>query len=368
MKIGIVTTHAWPIPNPARTGDIYFLDLAIALKALGHDVTMFSPPGTDFPEVRHMPCANGKGAPTAVEAELECWRRHKPELAQQDIVHDCSTAKLVNACLGELGRPTCCTVNGGPWRSDKAPVNLIVQTHAQRGRILRGATDYEGSRTPELGGQPGVPVKDAHVVHDGVDTDFYCPSDYSKDAHVLWLNRWHPTKGCAVAIQWAKQTGSPLLVAGERPDNETSDYQRDYAKSMHELAKGAPSVTWEWLPGDQDHNTRKRELYRRANALIYPTQFQEPFGLSQVEAMACGTPVIATRYGSIPEVIVHNKTGWVCNDDAVLAQSMTDGVRWATESALPADSRAHAVERFSRDAMARRYLAEYQRCVAGERW
>ena len=370
MKIGIVSTHAWPIPNPARTGDIYVLDLAIALQAAGHDVTMFSPEGTQFSNVRHIPCAHGKYPPSSIECESKAYDLHKHELATMDIVHDVTQSKLVAHYVNKHGGKTCCTINGGPWREPMyQPPNLIVQSKAQRERILRGATDYENTPTPDLGGPPGIKVADAHVVYDGIDTDFYCPSDYAKDDHVLWLNRWHPTKGYALAIEFAKaHPGIKLLIAGESPANETSDYQRQCAIDAARLALGAPNISFQWLPGDPEHNIVKRELYRRAIALIYTTQFQEPFGLSQVEAMACGTPVIATRFGSIPEIINHGVTGHICTQDADILGRIADGVKWARDAAIGPTIRAEAVARFDKAVMAQNYLAEYEAIVGGASW
>jgi glycosyltransferase involved in cell wall biosynthesis len=368
VRIGLVTTHAWPLPSPARVGDIWALDLAIALDAMGHQVTMFSPEGTAFKNVKPMRCAYGKGSPGIVECESECLRVHEADLLSQDIVHDTSAGKLVGLMLARRGRPVCMTLTGGPWREQIPPAQLIVQTESQRERVLRGVTDYEGTKSPDLGGPNGFAVKEAHVVNDGIDTDFYCPANYDKDDYVLWLNRWHPTKGCALAIAWAKATGTRLMVAGEHPENETSEYQRSYALEMRDMSKDAPSVLFLALPGDPGHHEAKRELYRRAKALIYTTQFQEPFGLSMVEAMACGTPVIATRYGSTPEVLEHGLTGFLVNDDAGIFNGLSAGCVWAGQSALPLNCRTIAVERFSREVMARNYLAEYQNIIDGACW
>jgi glycosyltransferase involved in cell wall biosynthesis len=368
VRIALVTTHCWPLPGPARIGDYWTVDLAEGLTALGHDVTMYSPEGTQFRNVRPVGCSFGKYTPT--QHEHATLHTHLNELRAFDIVHDISTNKIVGLALAKHGRPVCMTLNGGPWVETEPPVNLCVLSNAQRERVLRGATDYEGSPTPELGGPPGKPVKDAHVVYLGVDTDFYCPTDYSKDDHVLWLNRWHPTKGYELAIRIAKETGLKLVMAGEHPDNETSDYQRKCALEARELARDVPNIDFRWLPGDPDHHTAKRELYRRAKALIYTTMFQEPFGLSMVEALACGTPVVATRMGSTPEVVSERKTGWLVNLDADVGANFINGASFG-RSMTPSQyqrCRYEAVTRFFREAMAGRYLAEYGRIIAGERW
>jgi glycosyltransferase involved in cell wall biosynthesis len=218
----------------------------------------------------------------------------------------------------------------------------------------------------------GKPAQ-SHVTHLGVNTDFYCPSDYTKDDFALWLNRWHPTKGYELAIRIAKETGLKLVMAGEHPDNETSDYQRQCAREAQRMASGVRNIDFQWLPGEPDHNIAKRELYRRARCLLYTTMFQEPFGLSMVEAMACGTPVVGSRMGSVPEVTRFDNvgtSGWLLNLDAGVVGAAELSVARAGNLAQSdyRGTRAETVQRFSREAMAKRYLAEYERIIAGERW
>lgn len=365
MKIALIASHAWPIPNAARTGDIYVLDLAKGLEALGHDVTMFSPAGTDFHRLRPTACAYGKVSPQSHERATVL--SHIAELRTFDIVHDHSTSKIASLGLNEDGRPVCTTLTGGPWRDAMSPVNLCVFSRAQRERVLRGATDYDGSPTPDAGGHAGYRVGDAHVVYAGVDTDFYCPGDGTKGDYALWLNRWHPVKGYELAIRIAKETGISLVMAGIHPDDATNEHERGCAMQARELARGVHNIDFRWLPGDANHDVAKRDLYRQAKALLYPVQFQEPFGLSMVEALACGTPVVGSRMGSVPEVIGHALTGYLCNIDADVVNNFAVGCD-AARAMNPEACRHEAVTRFSREAMARAYLAEYERIIAGERW
>lgn len=368
MNVGIVSTHAWPIPNAARTGDIYVLDLAIALQALGHNVTMFSPAGTAFPNVLPMQCSGGTERPGFREAEIACLQTWGSALDAQDVVHDISTGKTVGTALAARGRPVCMTLNGGPWRDMNAPINLIVHSRSQRERVLRGATDFDGTRMPEMGGPRGIPIRDAHVVLAGVDTSLYAPTDYAKDDYVLWLNRWHPAKGCAVAIAWAKANPSQrVVIAGENPANETQPTQAAYALEMARLAEGLTNVNFVWLPAGNDHDVTKIELYRRARCLLYMAQFQEPFGLSQVEVLACGTPIVGTRYGSVPEIVREGVTGYVVSDDVALMTSISAAVESAQDLS-PQACRADAVARFDRSVMADGYLAQYEAILGGASW
>lgn len=372
MKIGIVATHAFPIPTPNHTGDVVILDLATSLSQLGHDVTLYAPAGTQRPHngrVLSMPCSMGTSAPLPRECEEGCFVMHADALRSEDIVHDFSNDKRIFDILYAEGRRNLiATPLGGNWAFPRNPINMVVWSDQMRGRGLRGAGDYEGSTGPGIDptwiNNSQRKISDARVVQGGIDTGFYVPSDYKKDGFFLWMNRWHPAKGCRMAIDLARATGIELVMAGEHPDREFSTYQRDRALEAQHLAKDLPNVRFEWLPADPDHHAAKREMYRRAKALLYTVQFQEPFGLSQVEALACGTPVIGTRFGSVPEVIEDGVTGYVTDNTVEALWEATKLVG----ALSPEKCRSEAVRRYDRSVMASNYLGLYQAVLAGDCW
>lgn len=353
MKIGIVATHSWPIPTPVHTGDIVILDLAVALHGIGHEVVMFAPAGTMAPgRLCEMRAGLGASRPLPGECELECYSVHRGELFSCDVVHDFSIEKNIAEHLMDAGRPVVSTLLGGNWARPRNGMNLCVWSNAMRERGLRGFTDYWNTPTPDAGGPGQQPVTDAHVVYGGIDTDFYCPDGYKKGdryghAFSLWMNRWHPVKGFRQAIESAKREGFRLVMSGEDPSYMRWDAEKDWAREAVELARGCDNISFEWLPpGETEHHVAKRDLYRRADRLLYPVQFQEPFGLSMAEAMACGTPVVGNSYGSVSEV--------TAGADSV-------GVP-------PERCREIAVSRFSRNVMANNYLSEYSMVLNGARW
>lgn len=367
MKIGIITTHSYPIPTPTHTGDIVILDLAFALDAIGHKVDIFAPAGTDCPpngRLFPMLCSNGAASPSSVECEQDCFNSHMDILREEDIVHDFSiTKRVVENLMSEGKTNVISTLLGGTWGHPNPPMNICLWSKSMRERGLRGATDYENTPTPDMGGPPQIPIKDAHVVYGGIDTDYYSPT-YRKNNSFLWMNRWHRAKGYHVAIELARKTGIDLVMAGEHPDRERFAYQRDCAHEAVNLAADLPNVRFEWLPGDPDHHDAKRELYRQAKALLYTVQFQEPFGLSQAESLACGTPVIGINFGSVPELISDGLTGYVRSnsvDDLGTTLELVDHID-------PKICRSEAVERFDRSVMARSYLEQYQSIIDGASW
>ena len=370
MKVCIVATHSFPIPMPnLHTGDVVILDLAHGLSALGHDVTVCAPEGTAWDKLLPMRASYGKYPPSSEECEEEAFALHKDHFDVFDIVHDFSVSKRVAVRCDQRGIPTCSTLMGGPWRQQWPAKNLVVWSQSHRERVLRGATDFEGTSMPDMGGEPGTPVKDAHVVHGGIDTEFYCPSDYSKSDYFLWLGRWHPARGYKQAIELAKSTGIQLVLAGERPENELFANQANCAHEAEDLSSGCSNIRIEWLPKDPLHHKAKRELYRKAKALLYTVQFHEPFGLSQVEALACGTKVVVPMLGSCPEIsslVVDPSIPGGSWEDA-LGMFESSWGEWVTSPKQSAVSRQLAVERFDRKVMAANYVKQYHRMILERR-
>lgn len=367
MKIGLITTHSFPVPYKTHTGDVVIADLAKAFDEMGHEVTFYAPDGSYCPPhgaQLTMPCSYGKYPPSGEDCEQECFNLHYKSLMNQDIVHDFSISKTITKNLYNLGRKSIIsTIMGGAWIHSYSPYNLVTWSQSHRDRVIRGATDYEGTPTPDLAGANGYPVKEVRVVNGGIDTNWYTPT-YDKKNFLLWVNRWHPAKGYKMAIDIAKKTGLELVMAGEHPDNEMFEYQKQCALEAIELAKGVPNIKFEWLPLDPNHHIAKRELYRRAKALLYTVQFCEPFGLSQVEALACGTPVIGINYGSVSEVVQDSITGYVREnnlDSLFAAISMIDNIN-------PKICREQAVCRFDIKVMAKNYLTQYEYIINGGGW
>lgn len=361
MNIAIVSSHHWPIPTPVRTGHVVILDLAIALRALGHSVQLCAPAGTAFPNLLATEATEGRGEPSQPEMERRALEQYRAEFEAADVIHDISTDMTVARAYQDK---SIATTLGGSWNSLRGCKNIVLQSHSHRSRALRGATDYEGTEWPDLAGPPQTPVKEARVVHNGIDTDWYCPGDTAKENFFLWLGRWSPARGYRLAIELAKQNPDiELVMSGERPADARFDPERNCALEAAELARGVPNIRFEWLPAEEsEHQRVKRELYRRARAFLMIPRFAEPFGLQQIEAIACGTPVVGTRIGSIPEVTEHGVTGLVV-EPAFLASACRK-----IGSIDPARCREVAVERFDRSVMAREYVKMYQAVARGETW
>lgn len=367
MKIAIISTHWWPVPHSSHTGDHFYANLARTLDEMGHDVTFFAPDGSYVPphgKQLTMPCSWGKLNPSAEDCEEKCFNMYSDILKDQDIVHDFSIKKGVIERLYNSGyKNTIASPMAGSWLYPNPGRNFVLFSKNMLDRALRGATDYEGSSTPDIAGPPQPPIKAGHIVNLGVDTDFYTPN-YHKKEYFLWLGRWNPVRGYRLTIQLAKETGIELIMAGEHPDREVCMYQRSCSFEAVELAKDLPNIHFEWLPADPHHHEAKRALIQNAKALLFPVQFQEPFGLMQPEALACGTPVIGTNFGSVSEVIEHGKTGYVVENNVDAFKSAIELIG----NINPIVCREQALKRFDRYIMAKGFVEEYRKVIAGESW
>lgn len=371
MKIAIIATHSFPISNigvETHSGDIVILDLVKALEQLDHEVVFitgeegYKPNGGLLP----MRMSYGRYPPSSNDCETESYNKYKDILQTCDIVHDFSITKCITENLYQSGyKNVIQTIMGGPWRCEILPRNLIVWSKAHRDRVLRGATDFEDIPfLSGLGGNNGIPVNDAHVVFGGIDTNFYYPSGV-KENYYLLVGRWHIARGHKFAIELAKQIGIELIIAGEHPDNELFDSQKQYALEIIELGKNLPNVHFEFLPKEiEPHHLAKRNLMQKAKCLLLPTQLQEAFGLTLIETLACGTPIISTNYGSMPQLLKNNITGFVCEntiDSFIEAIDKIDDID-------PKVCRKEAVEKFDRKVMAQNYIKEYEKILNRETW
>jgi glycosyltransferase involved in cell wall biosynthesis len=141
----------------------------------------------------------------------------------------------------------------------------------------------------------------AGVVYNGIDTAFYS-MNADKEDFVLFLGRAAPEKGWKRAVDAAKAAGEHLVSAVKiAHPTEEEEWETNIKPNLPADAVVMGEISQE----------EKVDLLRRAKAVLFPIDWDEPFGLVMTEAMACGTPVIATPRGSVPEVIADGETGWI---------------------------------------------------------
>ena len=236
---------------------------------------------------------------------------------------------------GLVGTPVVTTIHGFSserilpvYEKYDGRVHYVAISNADRNPRLRYlATIYHGIRIDEF------EVREK-------------PGEY-----LLYFGRIHPDKGTAEAVAVAQSSGLPLVIAGIIQDS--AYFEREVKPHID-----GRSVRFIGPVGPENRG----ELLGRARALLHLINFAEPFGLSMVEAMACGTPVIARPLGAVPEIVVNGKTGFLVQD--------REGAVRAVRDVLSLDRKAirrHVEVNFSRDRMVSDYIRAYQRVLAGHR-
>jgi glycosyltransferase involved in cell wall biosynthesis len=339
VKIGIIAP-AWFAVPPVRYGGIEWVVsiLADGLVDQGHDVTLFAAGDsqtraqlvTSYDEPPSMRI--GLSMPDLHHA-LTCYAR----AGDFDVVNDHSGP--LGAALGAaVASPVCHTVHG-PLTGESGDVYSLIGSVSPSVGLI-SVSDSQRSPLPDLNWLA--------TCHNAIAMDSY-PFHPGNDGYLLFLGRMSPDKGAHHAAALARETGLPMILAGKMHDLLERQH---FAANVEPLLGGNIEYV-----GEVSHDEKVR-LLQNALATVFPIQWPEPFGLVMVESMACGTPVVATRQGAVPEVIEQGRSGIIVDSPAELAEAVKQAV-----TLDPHECRASAIERFSPARMVDDYVAAYQRML-----
>ena len=308
------------------------------LVAQGHDVTLFASGDSETAARLEAIC------PQALRLNTGIFNRDAPLIMQQErALGVTGNFDIVHSHLDFLGFPV-------------ARRNAVPMVTTLHGRLDLPELEPVFREFSEM---PLVSISDAQrrplpwanwagTIHHGLPRNLY--SFHSKaGGYLAFLGRISPEKRPDQAIEIAKRTGLPLRIAAK-----VDPADRTYFEAAVEPLLNHPLIEFVGEISDAEKN----DFVGNAMALVCPYDWPEPFGLVLIEALACGTPVLAYRRGSIPEIIDHGVTGFVCETldemvEAVGQVSLIDRRR----------CRAGFDERFTADRMARDYVALYERIL-----
>lgn len=341
LRIGMVAPPWFAIPPTGYGGtEAVVANLVEGLSARGHEVTLIASGSKRTRAARQFgayddPPTSLLGASVMPEVIHVAEAARVFDTADLDIVHDHTLAGPLLA----RGRaiPTVTTQHG--------PVTGENLDYFER---LGSSVDVVAISRSQQRIAPHLNW--VGMVHNAIDVSSY-PFEQVKSDDLLWIGRFCPEKGPDRAIRAARAAGRRIVLAGKLNEQAEHEFFREHVEPL----LGADT---EYV-GEADAQT-KRELYARSAALVFPIDWDEPFGIVMIEAMACGTPVVATRRGSVPEVVQHGRTGMIVDDDTELVAAIE-----AATLLRPADCRRRVEEHFDVPVMAAGYERIYRMLVEG---
>ncbi len=346
LRIALIAPPWYPVPPHGYGGiELVVYLLAHELTELGHEVTVFGRQsgGNRFELLALSPegWTEDLGGREHLTREATYIRRAYEVVGRRpfDVVHDNSGYMgLVVASLLPLQSATVATLHGDLTAADAEflsaidrHVDLVAISRAQQGLVAG--------------------VRWAGMVHNAVD-DRVLDFDPKGGEYLVELARICPEKGQHLAIEVARRTGMRLILAGKIGEGSEAYFRKQVRPHLGDKV--------EWVENVAGRD--KGKLLAGARAMIFPIQWEEPFGLAMVEAMATGTPVVTTPRGAATEIVEEGVTGLFGDD--------VDGLVEAIHRVADIDRERcseHSRRRFSARQMARGYEEIYRAAISAKR-
>jgi glycosyltransferase involved in cell wall biosynthesis len=328
----MIAPEVIPVP-PTHWGgtESVVRDLSWALAELGHEVTLIAVSGSKAPP-RGRLIETFSDTPS-IERHFNTYKSFVEKF--NGAVHDHSNGKLA-------------------WRINTHVVNTVHWCQHPSAMGYKRMVAVSHTQAKWLSERCPTPRK-IPVVHHGIDLNRFTFREEKKD-HYLFFSVIGVYKGALEALRIAKETGVKMVFAGMGGDAS------NIVKNC-----GLPNVTYVGEVSDEE----RARLLSEARALIFPTgafgktDWLEVFGLVQLEALASGTPIIASNNGACPEVVEHGAVGYICNS----YDEMLEVVRGNyVDKISPLKCRRYVEEKFSSRRMALEYLDLYHKALRGETW
>jgi glycosyltransferase involved in cell wall biosynthesis len=342
VKVAVLSPVWFPVPPTGYGGIEWVVSLlADGLVDAGHDVTLFasgdSRTKAELSSVYELaPSAEIGRAEYEVRHALGCFER----AGEFDVISDHSGPPAA-VIAGAVQTPTVHTVHG-PLGGEPGEFYEQIARVAPRTGLISISMNQRAPR-PDLPWIANVP--------NALDFSVY-PVQPRRGDYLLFLGRMNAEKGAHRAVAVAIEAGVPLKLAGKCREPAEKRYFEEFV-GPH-LHPGQIEYVGEVTHGE------KVELLQDARATLFPIEWDEPFGLVMIESMACGTPVIATRWGAVPEVIEDGRSGIIVDDYRQMAAALPDADRLE-----PLELRRAAEERFARERMVDDYVAAFETAIAG---
>ncbi|MFD0694246.1 glycosyltransferase family 4 protein [Paenibacillus sp. GCM10027628] len=310
LKIVQISKNNLPVPPIDYGGterDIYYLTEELLRR--GHEVILFAKKGSKTrAKIFEYPSDNEK-------EQLDFIIRNLPK--DVDIIHD-------HNGIVAAANPPIPTIRNSHWK--KIPKGQIPVYVSET--ILRTVGKEKG-----------------FYVHNGININDYKFSD-KKDDYLLFIGRMSQDKGVHLAIEVAKKTGRKLILAGPQRSKKEVRYFNTVIKP-----KLSDRIVYIGSVGGEE----KQNLLSKAYCILFPSIWNEPFGLVQIEALACGTPVLTFKHGAAPEVL-KGFPGLLCNDVGEMIEKVKSGESFPSPTAC----RKYVSKHFTDKTMTDNFLKLYK--------
>jgi len=338
--VGIIAPPWLPVPPTAYGGTENVLDiLARGLVSAGVDVVLVTTGDATSPVPRRWVFPHALGVGNGGVAEEACHVIGAYSLLRDvDIVHDHSIVGPLHA--PSVPSPPVVTTNHGPFNEILTPVYRVISCRTP----VIAISHHQASEAD------GVSI--AAVIHHGIDVE-RIPFGSGTGGYAAFLGRMHPNKGIEQAIAAARAAGMPLRIAAKMSELA----EREYFD-----ARVAPRLGGDIEFVGELGRSEKYDFLKEAVCLLNPIRWAEPFGMVMIEAMACGTPVVANNRGSAFEIVDQGETGFLCDD-----QSSLVGALHKVASLNRSRCRVAVEQRFSSRRMTADHIALYRGILSGAR-
>jgi glycosyltransferase involved in cell wall biosynthesis len=335
LRVAILSPVWFSVPPTGYGGIEWIVSLlAEGLVDSGHDVTLFasgdSHTRAELASVyAEAPSDQIGHAGPELHHALLCFER----ASDFDVVNDHS-GLLAAALGGAISTPLVHTVHG--------PLDGEAGTMYERIARVSPSVGLVSISMNQRKPRPDLPW--VGNCPNALDFSLY-PVKPHRGEYLLFLGRMSPDKGCHRAIAVATELGLPLKIAGKCREPKEAEYFAQYVE---------PHIGGDIEYFGEVTHGQKVELLQDARATLFPIEWEEPFGLVMIESMACGTPVVATRWGAVPEVIENGRSGIVVDDYRVMGAALEEADRIE-----PLECRRYVEERFAPERMVADYVRAY---------
>jgi len=351
MKIAQVAPLIERVPPPMYGGvELIVGELIEGLHREGHNVTLFASGDSISPQK----LVSFVESPMRGKPKREVWKYEFLQAAK--VIEMSNKFDIIHCHFGPNIFPW-------GWIVDLIEKPIVFTLHCRLDlpelkRIYDQSDLFKRCYHISISNDQRSPLENANyiaTVYNGIEVEKY-PFRDKKEDFLIFLGRTSPEKGIVEAIQIAKKAKQKLMVLA-KIDPVDEEY---FNKAVKPLIDGNEIVFIGEVPFEE-----KVEWLSKAKALLFPIQWKEPFGLVMIEAMACGTPVIAPKRASVPEIVVDGETGFIVSVENMI-DDMKEKIKYI-DKLKPLKCRQHVEKNFTAHKMVKEYIKVYENVIANHK-